>query len=287
MTTARGFVIVAMLCAGCVTTRDEGEAMKRDIATLKGEVAEGQRASSDRKTQDETKLAALEKRVNDLETTVRQNNADSGVQMDKLVGELQNLRGDIEQTKHDVADTNNSVKDILARPPASVAREATAPKVDEDPKKIVQIGGVDIPIEAKAHYETAKKMYDEKKFQDAIDAFDLFLHRHDKDAPELMDNAAYWKAESYYNLAQSQTDQKAKEKSLKQAILAYQPVIENPKSGKQDGALFKAGLSFEQLGDKDDAAVFFDELITKYPKSSLVAEAKKHLKAVGGTKKKH
>jgi TolA-binding protein len=102
-----------------------------------------------------------------------------------------------------------------------------------------------------------------------------------------MDNAAYWKAESYYNLAQTPgIDPKAKEKALKQAILAYQPVIENPKSGKQDGALFKAGLAFEQIGDKDDAAVFFDEVITKYPKSSLVPEAKKHLKAVGGTKKK-
>jgi TolA-binding protein len=219
---------------------------------------------------------------------VRQNNADSGVQMDKLVGELQALRGDVEQTKHDVDATNNSVKDILARPPPGIAREATAPKVDEDPKKVVQIDGVDIPVEAKPHYEVAKKMYDDKKFQDAIDAFDLFLHRHEKDAPELMDNAAYWKAEAYYNLAQQpNTDAKAKEKALKQAILAYQPVIENPKSGKQDGALYKAGLAFEQLGDRDDAAVFFDELITKYPKSPVVNDAKKHLKAVGGAKKKH
>jgi hypothetical protein len=62
----RWLVVLAVFCSGCVTTRDEGDAMKRDIATLKGEVAEVQRADSDRKTQDETKLAALEKRVNDL-----------------------------------------------------------------------------------------------------------------------------------------------------------------------------------------------------------------------------
>ena len=281
-------VLVAALAA-CVTTREEGDALKRDMAELKGELADVQRQQSDAKTKDSARLDEMQKHVNELEQTLanlRQADADVGVQLDKVVAEVQALRGEVEQAKHELGETSASVASILARPPVSVATAATAPKVEDDPKKPLTIGGLEIPPEAKPHYDAAKKLYDEKKFAESAEAFDLFLHRHDKDAPDLQDNAAYWKAESYFQLAAAQNDEKAKQKSLKQAILAYQPVIENPKSEKAEGALYKAGLAFEQLGDKDSAAVFFDELITKHPKSSLVAEAKKHLKAVGGVKKK-
>ena len=97
---------------------------------------------------------------------------------------------------------------------------------------------------------------------------------------------AYWKAESYYGVASALTDQKAKEKALKQAILAYQVVLEDTKSEKADSALYKIGLAFEQLGFKEEAAVFYDELINKHATSPLVGDAKKRLKQVGGVKKK-
>ena len=274
---------------GCVTTREEGEAMKRDVAQLKSEVAEVQRGESDQKTRASQRLDEMQKRVADLEQTLanlRQADADSGVQLDKVVGEVQALRGEVEQAKHELGETTASVASILARPPVSVAAAAGAPKIEDDPKKPVTIAGVEVPADAKAHYDFAKKLYDDKKFQEAADAFELFTHRHDKDGADLLDNAAYWKAEAYFNMASAQTEQKQKEKSLKQAILAYQTVIENPKSAKADGALYKVGLAFEQLGFKDEAATFFDELINKHPKSPLLADAKKHLKAVGGKKGK-
>ncbi|HEY4220852.1 MAG TPA: YbgF trimerization domain-containing protein [Myxococcota bacterium] len=282
-------VVAAIALCGCVTTREEGETLKRDMAQLKSDVAEVQRQNSDLKTQQKQKLDDMQKRVTDLEGTLqnlRQSDADVGVQLDKVVAEVQALRGEVEQAKHDLGETTASVASILARPPLPVQMGASAPHIDDDPKKPVTIGGVEIPAEAKPHYDAAKKLYDEKKYAEAADAFDLFLHRHTADSPDLTDNAAYWKAESYFNLAATQSDEKLKQKSLKQAILAYQPVIENVKSEKAEGALYKAGLAFEQLGDKDSAAVFFDELITKHPKSSLVGEAKRHLKAVGGAKKK-
>ena len=43
---------------------------------------------------------------------------------------------------------------------------------------------------------------------------------------------------------------------------------------------------FEQLGFKDEAEVFYSEILQKHPKSPLVPDAKKRLKALGGAGKK-
>jgi TolA-binding protein len=265
-------------------TRGEGEALKRDIATLTGELAVLQRDESDGRRH----LEDMENRVAVLEATLgnlRQSDADVGVQMDKIVAEVQTLRGDIELARKDLERTTLSVKDILARPPLGVTTAATAPRVDEG--KTATIAGTAVPTESKAHYDFAKKLYDDKKFAESVEAFDLWLSRHAAAQPELVDNAAYWKAESSFGQAALQSENKAKEKSLKQAILAYQRVIEDPKSEKNDAALYKIGLSFEQLGLKVEAAAFYEEVIAKYPKSAVVADAKKRLKAVGGSKKKN
>jgi len=283
-------LLAAVTSIGCVTTREEGETLKRDMAVLKTQVAEVQRQQSDEKNNEGARLEAISKRVADLEGTLaalRQADADSGVQLDKVVAEVQALRGEVEEAKHGLQETSASVASILAHPPTAVAVGGATPEKVDDPKKPVTIAGQEVPADAKAHYEFAKKLYDEKKFAEASEAFDLFLKRHEKDAPEYKSNAAYWKADSTFQLADSLTDADAKKKALKQAILAYQSVLEDPKTQKGDVALYKVGLAFEQLEFKDEAATFYDELVKKYPKSSLVADAKKHLKTVqAGAKKK-
>lgn len=291
MTPPRFGVVAAALLAssfGCVMTREEGEALQRDTAALKQEMAALQREQSDARTQQQARLEAMGQRVDALEgtlATLRQADADVGVQLDKVVAEVQTLRGDVEQARHELGETTASVKDILARPPVSVATAVTAPRVDDASKPTV-IAGQEVPAGARAHYDFAKKLHDEKKFVESAEAFNLFLQRHATDAPELVDNAAFWKAEAFFAQASGQSEPRAKEKSLKQAILAYQRVLEDPKSEKSDSALYKIGMSFEQLGFKEEAAVFYDELIKKYEKSPLVGEAKKRLKALGGLGKK-
>lgn len=291
--TLRAARLVAVLAgllagAGCVTTREEGEALRRDVAELKGEVAQAQRAVSDARTQDKGRIDELARRVRELEGTLanlRQADADSGVQLSKTIAELQTLRGDIEQARHDLGETTKTVASILERPPVSVAAAEKAPKVD-DVNKPAAIAGQEVPAEAKAHYDFAKKLFDEKKYGESAEAFDLFLMRHKSALPDLVDNAAFWKAESIFAQAGAMADAKAKEAALKQVILAYQVVLDDAKSEKRDSALYKIGICFEQLGFKEEAGVFYNELIEKNPKSSLVADAKKRLKALGPVKGK-
>jgi TolA-binding protein len=284
----RAGLVLAIVASGgalssCVTTRDEGEAMRQDIAILKDEAAKTQAALNDDKAGASRRLDALAKRIDDLEqtlSTMRQADADTGVQMEKIIAELQATRGEVEKAQFELGETKQSVKSILERPPTGAATPATTPDT-----KDAKIAGEPVPAEKQAHYDFAKKLFDDKKYGEAADAFDLFLQRHASD-PKLSDNAAYWKGEAYFAQAGTIDDKKAKEKVLKQAILAYQRVLETPKSGKGDGALFKIGQAFEQLGFKDEARVFYEELVAKHPKSPLVGDANKRLKAIGPGKKK-
>jgi len=284
----RLLLVVSLLAAasGCLTTRAEGDQLRADVSALKDETAHLQTELADARAQREL-TRKLEARVIELEgtlATLRQSDADGGVQIEKLVAEVQALRGELEEARHELGEQKATVESILARPPVAVATAATAPKVEADPNKPAQIGGQDVPADAKEHYAFAKRLFDDKKFAESAEGFDLFLTRY-ASGSELLDNAAFWKAESYYQLGLAATDKVGKEKAYKQAILSYQRVLETPKSAKGDGALFKIGLSFEQLGFQDEARVFYEELLSKHPKSPLAAEGKKRLAALKPKKK--
>jgi TolA-binding protein len=283
---------LALCCAigavGCVTTRAEGEQLRADVDALKEETAQLQGELADVRARESGRVDKLATRVAELDGTLsslRQSDADAGVQIEKVVAEVQALRGEIEAAQHEIGQQKATVESILARPPVAVATAATAPKVDEQAGKAQQIDGQEVPADPKGHYDFAKHFFDDKKFAASAEAFDLFLTKHAKE-DDLVDNAAYWKAESYYQLAAQATDKGGREKAYKQAILSYQRVLESPRSEKADGALFKIGLSFEQLGFADEARVFYEELLTKFPKSPLVPDAKKRLGALKTPAKK-
>ena len=53
-----------------------------------------------------------------------------------------------------------------------------------------------------------------------------------------------------------------------------------------DQVYFNLALNFEKMaGGKNDAILFYDLLISEYPKSSLAAEAKKNLKKLNSSTK--
>lgn len=70
-------------------------------------------------------------------------------------------------------------------------------------------------------------------------------------------------------------------KDWKQAILQYQKYRDdNPKGGKFADATYKIGVSFQELGMKDEAKTFYDEVVNKFPKSDEARRAKIRLKGL-------
>lgn len=83
-----------------------------------------------------------------------------------------------------------------------------------------------------------------------------------------------------YELGQESFDQK----DWKKAILNYQKYRdENPNGKKFNDATYKMGVAFQELGMKEEAKTFYDELVNKSPNSNEAKKAKIRLK--GLTKK--
>ncbi|WP_413582596.1 tetratricopeptide repeat protein [Bdellovibrio sp. HCB288] len=70
-------------------------------------------------------------------------------------------------------------------------------------------------------------------------------------------------------------------KDWKQAILSYQKYRdESPKGTHFADATYKIGVSFQELGMKEEAKTFFDEVLSKFPKSDEARRAKIRLKGM-------
>lgn len=272
------------LTAGCVTTREEGDALRADVAQLQGEVARMQKERDDERGAEEERHQALLGRVSELEgvlASLRQADADGGVRLEAIIAELQTLRGEIEEARYQLGETKKSVQDILERPPVAVSAAVEAPKPDSP--QTPTIAGSPVPEERQALYDFAKALYDEGKYAEALEAFEFFSRRHPDD--ELKDNVWFWTGEAHSGIARGSTDAAARAQAYKKAILSYQKVLEIPESNKGDGALYKIGLAFEALGFVDEAKVFYEEILAKYPKSPLLPQAKTRLVELSRTGK--
>ncbi len=70
-------------------------------------------------------------------------------------------------------------------------------------------------------------------------------------------------------------------KDYKSAILEYEKYRSKSSKGKNVAtATYKMGLSFQELGMKDEAKTFYDEVISKYPKSEEARKAKSRLQKI-------
>ena len=70
-------------------------------------------------------------------------------------------------------------------------------------------------------------------------------------------------------------------KEWRRAILSYQKYRDaNPKSKKFSDATYKIGVSFQELGLRDEARTFYDEVVAKFPQSAEAKKARTRLKSL-------
>ncbi len=145
---------------------------------------------------------------------------------------------------------------VIARPETKVAKKA--PK----PGKMVS--------SSKAMYDTGLGKYRAGDFEGARGVFDEFIMKYPNDG--LVPNTLYWKGETYYS-----------QKDFTQAILTFKEVTGRfPKHHKSASALLKIGMSYDKVGDPDNAIFYLRALVEDFPKSDAAGLARKELARLGG-----
>jgi len=237
-------LLVALLCTACVTTAQEGEQMRQDIAALRTDLKkEIDTASADRQklsNEQQQRSRALQEALDQLSRAARKSGADLAVDLEKAQNDLAQIRGMLEVSQHrlDQMDQANAERDR---------------RIDENARFVAnRQKELEHPSDKAGLYAAARKKLDAGDTGAARQFLTEFLAKYNKD--ELAGNAQYWLGETYYA-----------EKRWNDAIVEFQKVLKDHRgSEKTPDALLKIGMSFQNQGDCKNALLFFDEVEQAY-----------------------
>ena len=156
--------------------------------------------------------------------------------------------------------------------PSTVPATIPEPKVIKRDKPVAKKKAAPVKKAsgAQSMYAAAYAKYDAGDFEGARGAFDEFLRKYPKST--LVPNALYWKGETYYS-----------QKNYPQAILAFKEVTGRfPKHDKAAAALLKIGMSYDRVGDPDNAIFYLRALVEDFPGSDPAVNGRKELSRLGG-----
>ncbi len=133
-----------------------------------------------------------------------------------------------------------------------VKPESKAATNDKSPK----LPSVSQHTPSAANYDVALSLYNQRKFSDAEKAFDAFLKANPQGV--LAPNALYWKGETYYARG-----------DYPNAIFSFKEVqTRYPTHPKAADSLLKTGMSYQKLGDANNANLHYSVLKEDFPNSS-------------------
>jgi len=249
-------------------------------------------------------VIALNKRVKSLEDTMdnrlgpmRSSQAGFQSDLDQVQGEIRRLSGRIEENEHlvkraverDLSDQDTmkaaltQLSEKTARLEAMVEQQhrylglELPPKETEAPPPVVGLKEEAKPKPGAAPaqpppvsreidlYEKSLALYQDGKYEPAIDGFKEFLRSYPKS--DRADNAQFWIGEAHMAL-----------KQYEQAILSYQEVIKKyPKGNKAANATLRQAMAFLEINDKTSAKLLLGKVVKTYPGSNEAKIAQKKL----------
>ncbi len=261
--------------AGCWVSADAGRQMQSDIAELRRELSSAQKVVDEQRAGLDEQMRTAQKQIDatstalaDLNRAARSTDADFGVQMERLIREVQELRGSVELLQYRLGKVEAGV----AGPGSLTERlEALEKQVNELGSKAAAPAPVaeKLPEDSKSMFEQAARLAKDGKVEDARGVYREIVRRWPKE-DGVTDQAFYRLGESYFD-----------EKKSRAALQEYIKVLERFATGRYaDDTLYKVGLCSIDIGNLEDAQIFLGEILKSHPKSPLVKSASRKLDEV-------
>lgn len=135
-----------------------------------------------------------------------------------------------------------------------------------------------LALEEKRRIDERLKLYEEaiSKLEKDVQTLSSGLEEQSKSSPgQDSPSKGDGKKKSTFDRADSLFEAK----KWREAIVEFQKYRDSNPSGKSySDATYKIGVSFQELGLKDEAKAFYNEVVGKYPKSKSADKAKVRLK---------
>jgi len=185
----------------------------------------------------------------DLETTVEELRADLTRFSNAQEEQLQLQRKESEDLKKELQTVGTRIQALEQR---AAAEDAAAKAAAES--------------RSKHTYENGKKLYDEERYDDAIEVLKGVISAKPKSDEARRSHLLI--ADCYFA-----------SKDFASAALEYGEFKkEHPKDTMVPNATYRQAQSFKNLGKKSEARLFYQELIERFPKNNLASKAKQEIR---------
>jgi TolA-binding protein len=239
----------ALLLSGCfwVTTKSEGESLRKDVTTLQGQINSKEKALDDQ-------VAQLQKVIDEATKVLKRNNADIGADVDGLRADIRTANGLVTAINNGINELKTAFdkyrKDNDARMDGLEQRvgqiESGKPSANSSPDDLWRLG---------------TQAFDAQRWNDAVEIFKRLVQTYPTFAKA--NNAQYFKGQAYSNL-----------KEWDHAIGAYQSLVEKyPDSDLADDGLYFAAVAAQQLKNCSEGRTYLGLIKSKYPKSNVLKQA--------------
>jgi len=221
----------------------------------------------------DTKIAEVQRKLDELNATAHRSGADLAVSQDRLAEEVRRLNGTLEELSHRLDLLDRAVAAQKNDTDARFAALKGAGALDEyeGRRKVLELKLPANPgdflalaqgQEAKGERAVARALYED------------FVKKWPSDARAA--DAHFRLGELWYG-----------DKRWREAILEYGKVAQDfPRSDKAPDALLRTGEAMVALDLKDDARRLFEEVSARYPKSTAAKRAQARLAELAPPKRK-
>jgi len=264
----RRLVLLALLVLpGCFYPADRGRALEAkvdrlgaDSAQLQAELKEAREQLAATLPKIDQKIGEVTKALDGLDTASRRKDADIGIQFQKTVEDLAQLRGQVETYLHKITELETALgaqdQKLLALQGAAAVKEAEAKKKAEELQR---------PADKNEFLALAREKAKAGDVLVARQLFGEFLKKWAKDP--LVGEAHFGLGETYFS-----------ESKCREALFEYGKVVQDhPKSPAAPDAYLRSSECFAQLKMKDESRLALEELVKGYPKSAAAKSAKERI----------
>lgn len=254
-------VAILVAAAGCYS-KSAGERLAREAADRERRIVSLEEGMSAERAAMETKMAELERVLEQATSVVTRNSADIGTEVQRLREQIQVLEGEIAELRNELTSTQRALSEQQQ-------------EIDRRIQQFARKAGVDMPVDASQipadraeHFAAAQRAQQGNDHSTARALYREYVTRYRDDARA--DDAQYAIGKTY--MAEGRPAS---------ALAEFRKVIADFRTGDVvDRALFDMAEAFYALHACTDARSALEALISAHPRSPLVAQARTKLRDI-------
>lgn len=270
-----------LLLSACWVPVEKGRQMDDRIQRLEAESAATSRQLEEQRTvirdriaRVDQKIAEVQKKLDELNSSAHRTGADVVANQDRLQESLTQMKGMLEEEQHQLQQVDQRVSKLQSDTDARFAALKGAGAL-EDYEGRKRAEAIKRPADKAEFFALAQQQEQAGERAVARQLYDEYVKKWPTD-PRAAD-AWFRMGEISYG-----------EKRYREAVLSYGKVAQDfPRSDKAPDALFRTGEAMMALDLREDAKAIYQDVVNRFPKTSAAKKASARLADISkNTKKK-